>query len=290
MAAAIRTILAFLSNDGRQMINTIRAMLHPRHFIRTKWTQSFGDYETKIKRGVISRPNYGYCLYSAAKLAVKLGYKKISAVEFGVAGGNGLMSFEYHAEQISKLLPVQIEVYGFDTGEGLPKPLDYRDLPYHWREGFYKMDVASLEAKLKVAKLILGNVSDTLGGFFEAHKPAPIGAISFDLDFYSSTKSALAILQGMHTYLMPRIFCYFDDTMGGELELYNDFTGQRLSIDEFNRENDSVKLGVPYYLSHSGYTGSWTEQVWVAHLFNHPKYNSFISDQVQQLPLQAGQL
>ena len=40
-----------------------------------------------------------------------------------------MLSFEYHAEQITKILPIEIEVYGFDTGEGLPKPLDYRDLP-----------------------------------------------------------------------------------------------------------------------------------------------------------------
>jgi hypothetical protein len=271
------------------MRNGFRAVLHPRKFLKEKWVQSFGDYESKIKLGVIARPNYGYCLYNAAKLAVRLGYKKISAVEFGVAGGNGLLSFEYHAEQISKLLPIEIEVYGFDTGEGLPDPIDYRDLLYHWQKGFYKMDVGALEAKLKRAKLILGNVSDTLGGFLQKNKPAPIGAISFDLDFYSSTKDAMTILQGMHEYLMPRIFCYFDDTLGSDVELYSDFTGQRLAINEFNSENDSIKLGVPYYLASSEYTGQWREQIWIAHLFKHPKYNTFISDPGQQLHLQIGQ-
>lgn len=271
------------------MINPIRSILHPRQVIGNKWVQWFGDYESKIKRGVIARPNYGYCLYNAAKLAVKLGYKKISAVEFGVAGGNGLLNFEYHAELISKLVPIEIQVYGFDTGEGLPNPIDYRDLPYHWQQGFYKMDVKALEAKLKKAKLILGNVAETIDGFFEEHRPAPIGAISFDLDFYSSTKSAMAILRGMHAFLMPRIFCYFDDTIGSELELYNDFTGQRLAIDEFNRESEYIKLGVPYYLSQCGYRGGWPDQIWIAHLFRHPKYNIFISEQGQQLPLQADQ-
>lgn len=267
------------------MINAIRALIHPREFVKKKWVQSFGDYESKIKLGVVPRPNYGYCLYNAAKLAVKLGHKKISAVEFGVAGGNGLLNFEYHAEQISRILPIEIEVYGFDTGEGLPEPIDYRDLPYHWQRGFYKMNVAALQAKLKRSKLILGNVSDTVGDFFEKNKPAPIGAISFDLDFYSSTKSALAILQGMHAFLLPRIFCYFDDTIGCDLELYSDFTGQRLAIREFNGENEAIKLGSPYYLSHSGHTGIWLDQIWIAHLFQHPQYNTFISEQVQQLPL-----
>lgn len=270
-------------------MSAIRALLHPRQFVKQKWVRSFGDYESKLKVGVISRPHYGYCLYNAAKLAVKLGYRRISAVEFGVSGGNGLISLEHHAEQITGILPIEIEVYGFDTGEGLPKPIDHRDLPYHWKEGFYKMDVKALEAKLRKAKLILGNVSDTVGSFFEEKRPAPIGAISFDLDFYSSTKSALAILQGTNTFLMPRIFCYFDDTIGRDVELYNDFTGQRLAINEFNRENEHIKLGFPYYILHSGYTGGWREQIWVAHLFTHPKYNMFISEQTQQLPLQSDQ-
>src|ERR1700730_2552995 len=133
------------------MINAIRAMLHPRRFVKQKWVRACGDYESKLKLGVISRPHYGYCLYHAAKLAVKLGYRKISAVEFGVAGGNGLITLEHHAEQVSEILPIEIEVYGFDTGEGLPRPIDYRDLPYHWKEGFYKMDVKALEATLKRA-------------------------------------------------------------------------------------------------------------------------------------------
>lgn len=268
------------------MSNAMRAVLHPRRFVKNTLVRSFGDYESKLKLGVIPRPNYGYCLFNAAKLAVKLGHEKISAVEFGVAGGNGLLNFEYHAEQISKILPIEIEVYGFDTGEGLPKPTDYRDLLYHWQEGFYKMDVKALQAKLKRAKLVLGNVADTVGGFFERSAPAPIGAISFDLDFYSSTKSALGILRGPSAHLLPRIFCYFDDVIGSELELYNDFTGQRSAIADFNRESEDIKLGFPYYLQNSGYTGSWREQIWIAHLFKHPKYNRFISEPVQQLPLE----
>ena len=269
------------------MIDQLKSLLHPRRFLLHKVRETFGDYETKLKFGAISRPNYGYCLYNAAKLAKKLGYSKISAIEFGVAGGNGLLSFEYHAEQISKLVSIDIEIYGFDTSEGLPKPIDYRDLPYHWKEGFYKMDVKALELKLKKAKLVIGEVSVTLTNFFEKYKPAPIGAISFDLDFYSSTKSALAILQGREEYLLPRIFCYFDDTLGTDIELYNDFTGQRLAINEFNQANGSIKLAPPYLVK-SGIWDTWRRQIWIAHLFNHTHYNTFISDSDQQLPIHSG--
>ena len=48
-------------------------------------------------------------------------------------------------------------------------------------------------------------------------------------------------------YRLPRILCYFDDIIGGETELYNDFTGVRLAIREFN-EAGSKKLSPAYHL------------------------------------------
>jgi len=267
------------------MVGKINALLHPRHAVRQWAIRRFGSYETKLAHGAIQRPNYGYCLYNAAKLAKRLGYPKMSAIEFGVAGGNGLISLEEHAATISNLLQIEIEIYGFDTGEGLPRPIDYRDLPYHWKEGFYKMDRQALESRLRIAKLVLGDVADTLGTFFDKYRPAPIGAISFDLDFYSSTKSALAVFRGKPQFLLPRIFCYFDDTIGSEVEVYNDFTGQRLAIHEFNLENDAIKLGFPYCLLNGQISSPWRHQIWVAHLFGHPEYNKFVSDLRQQLPI-----
>ena len=77
-------------------------------------------------------------------MAKKLGYRQISILEFGVAGGNGLIYPEYITQKISKLLAIDIDIYGFDTGNGLTEPSDYRDLPYIWEKGFYKMDVPKL--------------------------------------------------------------------------------------------------------------------------------------------------
>ena len=42
---------------------------------------------------------------------------------------------EYHAEQVEKLFPVKIDIYGFDTGEGIPAAVDYRDLLYVLKPG-----------------------------------------------------------------------------------------------------------------------------------------------------------
>jgi len=268
------------------MLKKLRAMtLNPGRLVVQNAVQVFGDYESKLKFGAIPRAQYGFCLYNAARLANKLGYKHISAIEFGVAGGNGLVNLEFHAAQISKLVPIDIQIYGFDTGQGLPRPVDYRDLPYYWQEGFYKMDIETLKSRLTKAKLIIGNISDTLGKFFQENEPAPVGAIAFDLDFYSSTKDSLKILLAPEKYLMPRIFCYSDDILGTEMELYNDFTGQRLAINEFNNERQDIKLGVPYYLANLGISDAWWHQIWIAHIFNHSLYNKFVGGGQRQLPL-----
>jgi len=259
---------------------------HPLRTIAKKIIQKFciGSYELRMRIGAIDRPHYGYCVYNAAVLAKKLGYQRISVLEFGVAGGSGLANLEYHAQHISKLLTIDIDIYGFDTAEGLPEPLDYRDLPYHWRKGFFKMDVPRLKARLKKAELVLGDIKDTSKDFFERYSPAPIGAIAYDLDFYSSTVAALNMLGAGERHYLPRVFCYFDDTIGTNIELYNDFTGQRLAINEFNQDHADAKLGLPYHLMAEKVVESWYHQVWVCHFFKHSRYSDFVSTEDQQLP------
>ena len=110
---------------------------------------------------------------------------------------------ESHALQVSKALGVQIEVYGFDRGTGLPAPSDYRDLPYHWRPGFFEMDVNALRKKLDIATLVIGDISETLGTFVEVYNPAPIGAVMQDMDLYSSTAVGLQLFDVDEKYRLP---------------------------------------------------------------------------------------
>ena len=42
-------------------------------------------------------------------------------MELGVAGGNGIIALEKYVENIKKLINIEINIYGFDTGEGLPE-------------------------------------------------------------------------------------------------------------------------------------------------------------------------
>jgi hypothetical protein len=182
---------------------------------------------------------------------------------------------------------VKIDIYGFDTGKGLPEALDYRDLQYQWRPGFFEMNVPDLKARLKKARLILGDVSDTVSGFFAEHNPAPVGAVSLDMDFYSSTAMALKMFNAEPAHFLPRAICYFDDTIGGQMELYGDFTGARLAIHEFNDSHAKVKLTPIYYLRASPAPPAWHHKMWSLHFFDHVDYNRFVGDDNQQLPLRA---
>ena len=106
------------------------------------------SFEKKINAAAIERPAYGFCLYYDALLGKRLGYPRVSALEFGVAGGNGLLALESYAREIESELQIEIELYGFDSGAGLPEPRDYRDIPYVWRPGFYPMDEVKLRSRL----------------------------------------------------------------------------------------------------------------------------------------------
>jgi len=257
-----------------------------RNFLRnTIRDLRIGSYEFRYGIGAVIRPNYAYLVYQAAKQAARLGEPRVSLLEFGVAGGAGLRAMEHHAVQAEKIFPVKIELYGFDTGEGLPPPEDYRDLPYHWKANFFKMDVADLKKNLKRSTLVLGNVADTVGTFIEQYNPAPIGAVSQDLDYYSSTMAAFKLFDADNTRFLPRVICYFDDTIGGDAELYNDFTGERLAIHEFNATHSMAKMSPAYYLTAMPLAPVWHHRIWSLHYFDHPKYNTFISEENQQLTL-----
>ena len=243
-----------------------------------------GSFEFRLKINALKRMQYAYICFHAAKLGKKLGYKKISIIEYGVAGGQGLLILEEHIKEIEKFFDIEIDVYGFDTGEGLPDPIDYRDLPYHWKKGFYSMNQDVLKNKLTKAKLVIGDIENTSKTFFSKYNPAPIGAVIHDFDFYSSTKTALSMMNDNSDFFLPRVFSYFDDTIGSELELYNDFTGERLAINEFNSQSDAIKICTPHHLK-SIETEIWHHQIWICHFFKHHSYNTFISNDDQKLEI-----
>jgi hypothetical protein len=245
-----------------------------------------GPYYDRLLWEAVDYPWYGFCVYHAAALARRLGIGRISVAELGVAGGNGLLCLEEHARETEKALGIAIEVYGFDREAGLPDAIDYRDLPYVWPAGSFPMDRAKLAARLTRARLILGDVGTTAAQFYGTHKPAPLGAVMFDLDLYSSTAAALAILDSDSENVLPRVFCYFDDIVGYGENLFNDFTGVRLAIREFNQRHLQVGRQLCPANAFRGLQPQyWHQQVHVCHYFKHPSYTTRLSAELHELPL-----
>lgn len=272
------------------MLSFLKELIHDPYPLRSvalriKRKLNLGTYAERLQDGNLDRPHYAYCVYNGALLAKKLGLKRISVLEFGVAGGRGLLSLENHARKIAQQLEIAIDIYGFDSGKGLPSPVDYRDLPYHWQEGFFAMDSEKLRARLTTAKLVLGDIAETSRTFFSQHDPAPIAAVMHDFDFYSATAAALKMFDAPEKYFLPRVFCYFDDIVGSETELYNDFTGVRLAINEFNQTHETRKLAPAYHFLAHRIRETWHHQIFIYHDFGHSRYNDFVSNGRQQLPL-----
>lgn len=245
-----------------------------------------------------SFPQYAYGVLQAAFQAKNLGIERITVLELGVAGGNGLVEMERLCSDIGRDQGVRIDPVGFDLGDGMPKPVDHRDCPYVWQEGFFAMDEPLLRSRLKAADLRLGDISAT-GPEFMREAPAPIGFISFDFDYYSSTVSAFnALLGHSPERFLPRVLCYFDDTAGPHEELHSEFTGELLAIKEFNEAHEKRKIAkvnalrykfLP--LSETSYELAWIEGIHVLHLFDHPRCNDYIfPERSRQFPLESGEI
>lgn len=217
------------------------------------------------------RRMYIWGCIQAATLAKVLDVDRISVIEFGVGGGAGLIALDRIAMQAERLTGVKCDVYGFDTGTGLPKPVDYRDAPNMWFEGQCPMNRKVLESQLQRASLRLGNVSETLPAFL-TESIAPVGFVSFDLDLYSSTVDALRLFTAGDDMLLPRVMCYFDNILGHS---YSDFTGERLAISEFNNHTTrklSPVHGLKYFVPAPYRDDRYWECMYFAHLFHHRAY------------------
>jgi hypothetical protein len=227
------------------------------------------------RAGSSLRANYLYGVLHAARLANVLGMPAISVIEFGVAGGRGLLALEQASRHAGDAFGVGIDVYGFDSGRGLPKPADFRDCPNLFLEGQFPLEESRLLPSLERAKLILGLVDETVPEFV-AGRPAPLGFVSFDLDLYSSTVYALRVLEADTELVLPRILCYFDDITGFT---YADHNGERLAISEFNATHELRKLSPIYaaefYVPERESRALWARKLYMAHILDHPRYGDY---------------
>ncbi|MBV9893348.1 MAG: hypothetical protein JO020_04180 [Chloroflexi bacterium] len=232
--------------------------------------------ETRLALDLFPRPNYAYGVYRAATQARALGIGGISAVELGVGQGEGLLALEAVASEVEKATGVRVATFGFDLGEGLPAPQDYRDLPYLYAPGYYQLDLATLRARLKRSQLVLGDVSQTVPKYLD-DRPPPIGFVAFDLDFYSSTVAALKLFESADSErYLPRVMCYFDD-IANEQALQTRYTGELLAVSEFNAHHPTIKIDRITGFEYSRLIRDvWNIKMYVCHFFDHPRYNAHI--------------
>ena len=227
-----------------------------------------------MRVGGVYRPHYAWCMYYAAAQAKALGHKAMTVIEFGVAGGTGLMRLCRLREDTQKALGIEIILVGFDSGAGLPQSTDPRDTLYAWPAGSFRMDRGALEARIAgQAHLVLGDVAETVI-LWEPEARAPLGAVMFDLDYFTSTSAALPILTKKN--LLPRVWCYFDDVCTGPEEAMTDRLGERAAINQFN--DDPERAVHNDYLSRAfTFKGlapeGWHQQIYLYHRLDHPDYN-----------------
>ncbi|MBO9436730.1 hypothetical protein J7394_21185 [Ruegeria sp. R13_0] len=240
--------------------------------------------EFKLATQAVDRPHYSWCMMRAAELGKMLGHQRISAIEFGVAGGNGLAYMCDYADEVKRATGVDVVCYGFDTGEGMPPPEGSADLPYWFAEKQYVMDVDAIKAQVPNGKIILGNIRDSIDGFLEEYSPPPIGAIFNDTDYWSSTRESFRLFdhcENRPEHFLPRQFMYFDDIIGTEIEMYGTYNGQLRAIEEFNSSQNNVKIQRNQNLLNKTQY-KWRFQIYYAHLFLHSDYDKYIGGARQE--------
>jgi hypothetical protein len=115
---------------------------------------------------------------------------------------------------------------------------DWRDAPWLYSPGDYPGDHSALQRRLEDrAALILGDMRHTFREWLSGEHRAPIGFISIDVDYYSSTVGVLdGIASCSAEALLPIASVYLDDILCFGLPRC---AGELAAIEEFNRNNPS---------------------------------------------------
>jgi hypothetical protein len=82
----------------------------------------FGTFRARVTFDLVVRQQFAFPILYAADQAAKAGMKRLTLVEFGVANGAGLMNICSIAARVTKATGIEFNVFGFDTGKGMPPP------------------------------------------------------------------------------------------------------------------------------------------------------------------------
>jgi hypothetical protein len=249
------------------------------------FVKMFGSFRAKVAFDLTERRSYAHSILRAADMAKDRGLKQITVVECGVASGLGLMAMCRFAEQGRADTGVEVKVVGFDTGEGLPPPADYRDHPDLFRVGDYPMNQDKLIASLPPhCSLILGPIAETVPKFVrQLNRSAPLGFVSIDVDYYSSSMDALTLFSDPdpEKYL-PISVIFFDDIADPS---HNAWCGELLAIDQFNEKHEMRKIQLDRFLKHRRLlkNAEWLDHIYLLHVLDHPVMQRGVERPVIQL-------
>jgi len=232
----------------------------------------FGSYRMKVYFDLVIRRNAAFGLLHAADHAAALGIDKITALEFGVASGQGLINMGRIGEAVTQVTGVAIDVVGFDTGTGLPPPRDYRDHPEHYQTGdFPPIDRQKLQDLLPAnTRLIYGEIADTVSDFI-SQLDNVVGYVAIDVDYYWSAADCLALFTDPEpTKYLPTTTVWVDDVVE---ESNNPWCGELLAINEFNAAHAMRKIA-PFRLLRNERIfkrARWIDQIYTLHVLDHPR-------------------
>ena len=231
----------------------------------------FGSFRSKVSFDLIVRQFNAYSILKCADEARRLGIAEVTLVEFGVAAGAGLLNMCSVAKEVSRETGINFKIVGFDTGTGMPPPLSYRDHPDLYQTGDFPMDFPALSKRLPGnAELVIGDMRSTVPTYLKRMSASsPIGYVSIDVDYYSSTKDALRLLSSDPLLYLPRTLVYLDDL---EDESHNSYCGETLAIHEFNLENEHRKIEHNHFLrSYRIFRNArWIDHMFTLHILDHP--------------------
>lgn len=182
------------------------------------------------------------------------------------------------AEKVRKITGVEIKIYGFDTGKGMPKPVDYRDHPDLYNVGDFPMNQELLIKTINGrAEILFGEVGERMDDFKKLISVnCPVGFVSVDVDYYSSAVDALKVFDFPPEYYLPLTYVYFDDT---SLLYHNSICGELLAIREYNDRN---KLRIiehhEFFVKYRIFKNAiWLNQIYFLHVLDHPRRHSIDS-------------
>ncbi len=232
----------------------------------------FGSTRAKIYFDLLVRQHHAYGLLQAADRAAALGDKRVTVIEFGVANGAGLMNLCRLAEPISKATGIGFDIVGFDTGRGMPVPLDYRDHPEFYESRRFPMQAPErLRAALPHnAELIIGPIRETVSEF---DPRSPIGFVSIDVDYYSSTRDCLNVFTRQPQQYQPVVDLYLDDVYYAG---HNAWCGEMRAIREFSDAHETRRIGPTNFLRESRLfkNATWISQFYSLYVLDHPARNT----------------